>query len=123
MKKSRLELGALGEEAASQYIRRRGYRILERNYRNRTGEIDIIAQDGQVIVFIEVKTRSSDEYGLPVDAVTKTKQSRLIRSASYYLKRRSAPLECRFDVVSIIMGQNNKPRKIELIKDAFSVSA
>lgn len=121
MKKSRLELGLLGEELASQYIRQRGYRILERNCRSRMGEIDIIARDGETVVFVEVKTRSSDEYGSPADSITKAKQSRLIRSASYYLKRQRNCPECRFDVVSIITGQDNKPRKIELIKDAFSI--
>lgn len=95
-------LGDRGERLAVQYLRRQGYGILARQSRNRIGEIDIIAQDGEWIVFVEVKTRSDDGKGLPVEAVTPAKQRQLTRAALAWLKRQGR-LECRsrFDVIAI----------------------
>ncbi|HKM40245.1 MAG TPA: YraN family protein, partial [bacterium] len=80
-------VGKQGEEFAQRYLARLGYRIIERNFSCPIGEIDLIAQDGNTLVFIEVKTRSSLRFGLPEEAVTRTKQQKLRNVASYYLQR------------------------------------
>jgi putative endonuclease len=114
--------GKAGEEAAVQYLRQQGYRILERNYRCRFGEIDLIARDGSTLVFIEVKTRRSQRFGPAAAAVTIEKQRHLIRASQVYLTRMGKAQElCRFDVVTIEIDAQ-MPR-IELIKDAFQLSS
>lgn len=112
-----METGSRGEDLAVVYLLKRGYRILERNYRNHLGEIDIIALEKGTIVFIEVKTRTSDSYGFPIEAVTKKKQEKLKNIALLYLKkyRREAP--ARFDVVSIVLAGGAET--VEIIRDAF----
>lgn len=115
----RKEIGQLGEEMALRYLRRQGYRILERNFRCRLGEIDLIAREKEELVFIEVKTRTSTRFGLPQEAVNWEKQRRLSRLAQFYLVSRGlAGINCRFDVVAILLTNGGKPR-IEIIKDAF----
>jgi putative endonuclease len=111
--------GALGEDLAVRYLRENGYLILERNFRYRNrGEIDIIARDGQDLVFCEVKMRACDAYGLPEEAVTRTKQATIRRIASAYLALKgSGGGPCRFDVVSIRLGGNSTA--ITLLKNAF----
>jgi putative endonuclease len=112
------QVGKAGEEAAVQYLCRQGYRIVERNYRCRFGEIDLIARDGKTLTFIEVKTRRSQRFGPAAAAVTLEKQRRLIKASQLYLiQKRKAHELCRFDVVTIEPGAQ-EPR-IELIKDAF----
>jgi putative endonuclease len=111
-------VGKAGEEAAVQYLRQQGYQILERNYRCRFGEIDLIARDGQTLAFIEVKTRRSQRFGPAAAAVTIEKQRHLIKASQVYLsQKRKADELCRFDVVTIEVDSQG-PR-IELIKDAF----
>ena len=114
----RLQVGKAGEEAAVQYLCQQGYRIVERNYRCRFGEIDLIARDGKTLTFIEVKTRRPQRFGPAAAAVTLEKQRHLIKASQLYLiqKRKACEL-CRFDVVTIELGAQ-EPR-IELIKDAF----
>jgi putative endonuclease len=112
------QVGKAGEEAAVQYLCRQGYRIVERNYRCRFGEIDLIARDGKTLTFIEVKTRRSQRFGPAAAAVTLEKQRHLIKASQLYLiQKRKAHELCRFDVVTIELGAQ-EPR-IELIKDAF----
>lgn len=111
-------LGRVGEQAAIQYLQAQGYRILEQNYRCRFGEIDLIAQDGPVLAFIEVKTRQSRTFGPPAAAVTLRKQHHIIKAAQVYLARRgNEQVVCRFDVVTIELDLQ-QPR-IEIIKNAF----
>ena len=112
-------LGSLGESIASSYIGRLGYKIVKRNYKSRLGEIDIIATDKGTLVFIEVKTRRTDRFGPPVDAVDQKKRARLIRSAMGYINRTKRYGDSiRFDVVSVtIKGRWRK--KVTLIKNAF----
>lgn len=113
--------GADGERAAAAFLERQGYRILARNYRTRLGEIDLVAEDGQVLVFVEVKQRADDRFGGPGEAVTVTKQARIARLARQYLAGRRLPERpCRFDVV-MIWGQDPKTRRIELLAGAFEV--
>jgi putative endonuclease len=118
MLEPRLGIGKAGEEAALEYLRQQGYRILERNYRCRFGEIDLIARDGGTLAFIEVKTRRSKRFGPAVASVTVEKQRHLIKAAQIYLTQTGqSHVLCRFDVVAIDIDPL-KPR-IELIKDAF----
>ena len=111
------DFGKLGEELAVQYLINKGYEILERNWRNRHQEVDIIAMDGKDLVIVEVKTRQTDEYGDPDIAVTRQKQRLLISAANAYIFKNSIDLDTRFDIISIIM-KDGKP-VIEHIKDAF----
>ena len=110
-------LGAKGERLALQFLRRRGYRIIARNFSCRFGEIDIIARQGKSTVFVEVKTRSSCGFGLPEESVRQDKIKHLLRSAQFYIKNYTDPEgNFRFDVVSIILGDTSR---INLIKNAF----
>ena len=112
-------LGQVGEKHAARFLRRQGYRIVKRNYRCPVGEIDLITLDGDMIVFVEVKTRSSREHADPQDAVTPTKQRRLTRSAKSFLTLTdSLERACRFDVIAITLD-GRKPLEIEHIQDAF----
>jgi putative endonuclease len=111
-------LGKTGEEAAVRYLQAHGYRILERNFRCRFGEIDLIARDAGVLVFIEVKTRRSHTFGPPAMAVTSAKQRHLIKAAQLFLSRTGRQHEvCRFDVISVEVD-GPEPR-LEVIKNAF----
>jgi len=114
-----MRIGREGEDAALRFLKKHGYKILHKNYRTRTGEIDIIAQDGETIVFIEVKARQSVEYGRPFEAVNKAKRERMADVASLFLKGFKETPPCRFDVVSIIY--KNGRAEFELFKDAFEV--
>lgn len=103
-------LGARGEALAARRLKRLGYRILERNYRCAAGEIDLIAIDGDVLVFVEVKTRSTADYADPAESVGRSKQAKLRRAARHYLGTRHAQeCPCRFDVVTVVWPQNGKP--------------
>ena len=107
-------LGRVGEKKAVDFLKKKGYKILETNYKTHIGEIDIIAQDEDVTVFIEVKTRSGGEYGSPSQAVNSKKQEKYFKVATEYLLRNDkTDVPCRFDVVEIENGE------INLIFDAF----
>jgi putative endonuclease len=110
-------LGREGEDRAAKFLVKRGYRILERNYRTRSGEIDLIAQDQGVVVFVEVKTRTNDAFGAPELAVTPQKQQRMLKAALAYIKyKKLHQVPCRFDVVAINAAAGPE---IELIQNAF----
>ncbi|MBU1169819.1 MAG: YraN family protein [Proteobacteria bacterium] len=112
--------GKSGESLALSYLKKKGYRILETNYRNKMGEIDIIALDKDVIVFVEVKTRQSTFFSHPKEAVTVTKQVTMSRVAQAWLKSRNKnDSKARFDVVAIL--SDNNTHEIELIKNAFDL--
>jgi len=115
-------LGRRGEDLAHRFLRRRGLTVVARNFHQRSGrgELDIVAWDRQTLVFVEVKTRSSAEFGGPGRAVGTDKEADLRRAAGEYLRRCGTPREqARFDLVNIVL---TKPPEIEWIKDAFSVS-
>ena len=102
MTRARQQLGKSGEDLAVEELERRGYAILARRYRTRHGEIDVVARDGETTVFVEVKARTTGEFGLAAEAVTPWKQRRLVSMATDYLARhRLAGRPCRFDVVAI----------------------
>ncbi len=115
--------GDLGEQAAVEYLIKNGYSILQRNFRTRYGEIDIIGRDEDYIAFIEVKTRKNNEFGLPCEAVTKNKQNKIIRMAMMYIsQKRLYGLNFRFDVIETIIS-NDKIRYLRLIKNAFDADS
>lgn len=113
-------LGIEGEDLAVKFLKKKGYRIIERNYKTFVGEIDIIAKDGDTVVFIEVKTRTDDSFGYPFEAVNRRKKQKLKNLALLYLKKQAKEYPVRFDVISIFRKDNGE-KEIEHIKDAFEV--
>jgi len=112
-------LGDRGEELAARFLRARGYRILARNFRCPRGEIDLIARDGEIVVFVEIKGRSGDRFGSPLEAVTAVKRRRLERAAERYLGVSSLRLaRTRFDVVGI-RWTSDGDGDCTLVRDAF----
>lgn len=108
-----LRLGLAGERAAARFLQRLGYRILARSHRQRLGEIDLIALDGDCLVFVEVKTWSSADSGDPSLAVDRRKQEKLSRAAIVYLKRRGLlEQRCRFDVISIVWPTDQRAQPV-----------
>jgi putative endonuclease len=118
----RRKFGDRAESIAATHLKKSGYRILEKNFRNRLGEIDIIARHGDCIVFVEVKARKSLRFGSPKYAVTRTKRQSISRVALAYLKETGqSDHRARFDVVSMVFaGENQKP-EIELVQNAFEL--
>ena len=113
-------LGDRGERAAARFLRKLGYKIVARQYRNRFGEIDIIARDGQQIVFVEVKTRSSTNAGEPFEAVNRRKQQKLTNLALAWMKKkRRMDCSARFDVVSIVWPEEKSEPTIDHFVNAF----
>lgn len=118
----RKSLGQEGEAAAEQYLRRKGYRIVARNLRSQLGELDLVAEDGRVLVFVEVKARRTGAFGGAIYAVHQRKQEKLIQLAALYLARHHIKDRlCRFDVV-LLQGVGDGPAQIEHIQNAFEVS-
>lgn len=121
MTKKRIALGRLGEELASRRLRKLGYEILETNYRCPLGEIDLVARDGDVLVFVEIKTRRNRPLGEAKEAVHKRKQGQLSRVALAYLKSKNLwGTKARFDVVAV--GVDDGKEEVELIRDAFELA-
>jgi putative endonuclease len=119
MTRARQALGRTGEDLAIAELERRGYAILERRYRTRGGEIDIVADDGGTLVFVEVKARVDAEFGTAAEAVGGWKQRRLVRMARDYLARRAVANDrpCRFDVVAVML--DGPEPVIEVFRHAF----
>ncbi len=113
-------LGERGEAIAARYLRRRRFRIIGRGVRTGLGELDLVAVDGRTVVFVEVKTRRSDQYGSPAEAVDLKKQRRLTRLAVTYLKRHGLlEYPARFDVVAILWPEDQRRPAIEHFENAF----
>jgi len=112
------DLGKKGEEIATEFIKKKGYKILETNWRHRKAEIDIIAKYEEVLIFIEVKSRSSDLFGRPESFVDATKQQLIADAASVYMEKVGHEWEVRFDIVSILF-HNEAYQSIDHFKDAF----
>ena len=116
---SSTELGRWGEDIAARALETHGYVIIERNWRCPEGEIDVVARDGEAWVFVEVKTRSSEEYGLPEEAVTKDKRERLLNAGLLYLTENElGDVLWRVDVVAITLAASGKVRRLTIYKDA-----
>ncbi|MDR9460067.1 MAG: YraN family protein [Dehalococcoidia bacterium] len=115
------DIGVLGEKIAAEYLTGLGYMIRERNFRSREGEIDIIAEKDDFLVFIEVRTRTSTSYGTPEESVTAQKKERLIALAEAYREdREDLPSSWRIDVVAIELGPKRKVARLEIIENAIS---
>lgn len=116
--KNNLLLGRLGEKEAEKYLTSQNYRIIARNFRTRNGEIDLVAQENNILVFVEVKTRRNNKFGLPEESITPAKIRALIRSAQYYLLiRNQLSVSYRIDVVSIRLDEDDKPEQIKLYRN------
>jgi len=116
------EFGRFGEEIAGRYLARRGYKILDKNYRTKSGELDIVAMDGRTLVFVEVKSRRSQSFGTPGDAVDARKRRRMEKAALAYISEKNkGGLQCRFDVIGVTAAGGEEP-EIELVKDAFELA-
>lgn len=114
-------LGKEGERIAETYLKKKGYKLVERNYRCPAGELDLIALDRHVVVFIEVKTRTDDRFGGPLDSVHWRKQQKMIRAAQFFLsQQRLHQREARFDVVGITFT-DQRPL-VEHVQNAFDLS-
>jgi len=109
--------GAAAEDLAAAHLAAQGYRIIERNYRAPGGEIDLVAYDGDVLCFIEVRSLARDDHGSPLETITQRKIARVVRAARAYLEDLPAPWPVmRFDAVGIVMSE---PPRIELVREAF----
>jgi putative endonuclease len=119
MKDTSKALGSKGEDLAVQYLKKKGFKVIERNYHCSAGEIDLIAREGNTLVFVEIKARSSSDYGLPQEAVDRFKQKKMIEVARAYMAERhlTEDIAARFDVVAVHLTPTGPD--IELIKDAF----
>ncbi|MBI3997751.1 MAG: YraN family protein [Armatimonadetes bacterium] len=117
---TRRDLGAAGEEAAAAWLEARGYQVIARNLRTRQGEIDLIARRGLLVVFVEVKSRTSDRFGHPAEAIVPWKRHRLARLAAACVQRLGLQhCEVRFDAVAVYLEPDGRVREIEHIQDAF----
>ncbi|MCX8037426.1 MAG: YraN family protein [Candidatus Sumerlaeia bacterium] len=116
----RKKTGETGEEIAARLLWKKGFRIIERNYRCEVGEIDVIAEDRGVVVFVEVKTRKSPAGGAPEEAVDRDKRRRILRAAEWYLKPWARwPQSTRFDIVGIELDENDAVKAIRHTPAAF----
>lgn len=116
----RQALGRRGEDLACEVLRKQGCIIAERRFRTRCGELDIVAWDGRVLVFVEVRARSACRFGTPLESITWQKRQRLsTMAAAYVCARRLGGIPCRFDVVSILQGSDGDT--VEWVKGAFDM--
>ncbi len=110
------EVGSIGEESAIKALKKQGYKILERNHTTRFGEIDIIAEEGGYLVFVEVKKRNTGTFGDALAAITRVKQQHMVRSALWYMKKHKCfDRHVRFDAVGLDGGE------VKIVKSAFMV--
>lgn len=115
-------LGKVGEDFSAKYLEAQGYKIIDRNYKIRTAEIDIIAEKDNTIIFVEVKTRSNIRHGFPVEAVNLKKQKRIIQAASVFLQdEKYFDCACRFDVIEVYSVSDEL--KLRHIENAFEVTS
>lgn len=112
-------LGKEGEDLAERLLKKKGYSILERNFRTSFGEIDLIARDGETIVFVEVKTKREDLFAMPFESVTRKKREKIRKVALAYLRRLGKEMPARFDVLSLVVRGGEC--EVEHIRDAFEV--
>ncbi len=115
-------LGRRGEALAAERLVAAGYRLLARNYRCPAGEVDIVAQDGDCLVFVEVRARRGDLWGTPEESVTPAKQGRLVRVAQHYLAGHEAcDQDWRIDVVAVDLDRRGRVRRLDILRDAVSL--
>jgi putative endonuclease len=119
MKDKRKKLGRLGENLAADRLERQGYVIRQRNYRCPVGEMDIVAEDGDCLVFVEVRTRRGQEYGTPEESITAAKQVKLVEVAQTYLQEHDWPGDWRIDVVAVELTRGGKLERVTVIQNAI----
>lgn len=120
MTRARQALGRRGEAAARAYLARRGLRILTENYACAAGEIDLVGREGDTLVFVEVKTRTSAAFGAPQLAVHWQKQQQIVKAAQWFLaEQRLSDVGCRFDVLAVSFPEAEGPPRIVWVRDAF----
>ena len=120
MKKYNKAIGAYGETIARDFLTTNGYKILDMNYRNRCGEIDIICKNNNIIIFCEIKSRYTDTFGSPIESITSYKQKQIIKlSEIYLLYKKYQNYNVRYDVIEIIFNNKNASFKLNHLKDAF----
>ena len=120
MTRERQARGAAGEAAAVGALEAAGYTVVERNYRCKAGELDVVACEDDVLCFIEVKAVRGEALGSPFERVTPHKQSQVRRAAAHYLQaKHDEPPVCRFDVVGVWMGPADVIERVEILRDAF----
>jgi putative endonuclease len=113
-------VGRSAEEAAARHLWWQGYRILERNYRTRAGEVDIIAQRGDTVAFVEVRSKKEGSEVAPKDTVTRSKERRIDAVASAYLKaRRRTDVSIRYDIAEVWTDERGRPTRVEFLEGAF----
>jgi putative endonuclease len=118
--KTTAETGSYGERVAAAFLRRQGYRVLYRNFLTRAGEIDLVCREGEVLAFVEVRSRASADFGRPAETVTPAKEQALRQAAARYLAMLGRPdIFYRFDVVEVMLVSGEVP-KCELHRDWFS---
>lgn len=110
MKTNNKDTGAIGEQLAEELLKKKGHTLVKKNFSTRYGEIDLICQDGETLVFVEVKTKRGLDFGMPEEMYTRGKADRIKRMASVYLEGRD--VNCRIDMVAIVLGDNNEPERI-----------
>ena len=121
---AKIVLGERGEKFAGRYLRRHGYKILVRRFKGRSGEIDLVCRHVDTLAFIEVKTRANDKFGAPSEAVDRTKQRNMSKTALDYLRLLgNPPVKFRFDIVEVILPDGaRQPESIRVIPNAFELS-
>lgn len=118
MTRSRKALGRLGERLAARTLAAQGYRIRERNWRCPTGELDIVAEDGDVLAFVEVRTRRGREFGSPEESITPAKRTKLVELAAIYVQENEWPGDWRIDVVAVELTAGGHLLRVEIIRNA-----
>ena len=113
------KLGQRGEEMAAAYLQQQGYRILERNWRCPVGELDIVAREGEILTFVEVRARRGDRFGTPEESITPAKQARLVELAQTYMQEKGLTDQSwRIDVVAVEIDRGGRAKRLNLIQNA-----
>jgi putative endonuclease len=114
--------GRDAEDVAARFLQSQGYRVLERNWRTRTGELDMIAEDRAALVFVEVRSKKAADSTTPQETVTHTKQRQVSQAAIAYVSQHNVQdRDCRFDVVEVFLNEDGKPVRVNLIQNAFEL--
>ncbi len=113
MKEHNLNIGRLGEQIAKEFLEKKGYSIVEQNYKNKYAEIDLIVKHKDSLVFVEVKTRIGEQFGVPEDAINRNKLRRLIRNAQVYMMKKNRGMDFRIDAVCIVLNKDKQPKRID----------
>jgi len=113
MNSANLEIGQLGERIAKKYLQDKGYRIMDENYKNKYAEVDLIADNKDILVFVEVRTRITEQFGTPEDSINRNKMKKLIRNAEAYVARRRYSKKHRIDAVCIVLNKERELSRID----------